>query len=184
MKLPMKLPIAVVAALLAASLLGTVLAFAPPEATDLPEGSGGLEATVEDLAWLAGSWRGDMSGSEAQEVWSKPAQGALMGMFRLLGKERTSVFEFLLIEQEEDGLQLRFQHFGPGYRVWEKDGPLEFRLSSTDGRLFTFESPDPTQAPSRITYSRPSEGKLIVTVETLREGAVKDSFDVVYERVE
>lgn len=164
-------------ALAVALVSGAVLALAQTA-------SGKGKPGASDLAWLAGSWRGTMSGSEAQEVWSKPEQGSLMGMFRLRGKERTSVYEFLLIEEEADGLYLRFQHIGPGYKVWEKDGPLEFRLTSSDGRLFVFESPDPKQAPTRITYGRLADDKLTVTVETVREGAVKDSFDVAYERAE
>lgn len=139
-------------------------------------------AKIDDLAWLAGGWHGDMAGEVAEETWSKPAAGAMMGMFRLLDEKKTSVFEFLLLEEGPDGIQLRFQHFGPGYKVWEKERPLEFRLTAATDKVFTFESPDPTQSPTRILYAKTSPTQMIATVETVREGRVAESFDVVYAR--
>ena len=139
--------------------------------------------SIADLAWLAGSWKGDMEGQVAEETWSAPAAGAMMGMFRLLGEKGTSVFEFLLLEESQGNLHLRFQHVGPGYRVWEKERPLEFRLVATHEKTFTFESLDPDQSPTRIVYALPSATQMIATVETVRGGKVANSFDVVYERV-
>jgi hypothetical protein len=139
-------------------------------------------AAIADLAWLAGSWTGDMAGQVAEETWSAPSAGAMMGMFRLLGETGTSVFEFLLLEESQANLYLRFQHFGPGYRPWEKSGPLEFRLTAASADAFTFESLDPNQSPTRIVYARPSPTQMIATVETVRGGRVSDSFDVVYTR--
>jgi hypothetical protein len=139
---------------------------------------------IDDLAWLAGEWQGDMVGEVAEETWSKPERGAMMGMFRLLGEKKTSVFEFLLLEEGPDGLHLRLQHFGPGYKVWEKERPLEFRLTAATDTVFTFESPDPTQSPTRILYAEASPTQMIVTVETIRDGRVAESFDVVYARAE
>jgi hypothetical protein len=137
---------------------------------------------IADMAWLAGEWRGDMVGEVAEETWSQPAAGAMMGMFRLLGEKQTSVFEFLLLEESPEGLYLRFQHFGPGYKVWEKERPLEFRLTAATDKVFTFESPDPTQSPTRILYAKTSPTQMIATVETVRDGRVAESFDVVYAR--
>jgi hypothetical protein len=140
--------------------------------------------TLADMAWLAGAWKGDMLGEVAEETWSEPAAGAMMGMFRLLGPKKTSVFEFLLLEEESDGLHLRFHHVGPGYKVWEKERPLEFRLTAATDTLFTFESPDPSQSPTRILYANAGPAQMIATVETVREGRVTESFDVVYARGE
>lgn len=164
-------------ALLALSLIsGAVFALAGRVEQDRPR------ATIADLAWLAGEWKGDMAGQVAEETWSDPAAGAMMGMFRLLGEKKTSVFEFLLLEEGSDGIQLRFHHVGPGYKVWEKERPLEFRLTAATDKVFTFESPDPTQSPTRILYAEASPSQMIATVETVRDGRVAESFDVVYAR--
>ena len=144
----------------------------------------GLEdVDLADFDWLAGSWSGAMFGLSAEEHWSTPKAGGMLGSFRLLGEVPSkTIYEFLLLEEDAAGIHLRFQHVGPGYKVWEQDGPLEFKLVSAEGRVYTFESPDPAQSPTRLTYALPDPGRLIVTVETVREGQVKESFDVVYTR--
>ena len=37
-----------------------------------------------DVTWLAGSWRGQMSGGQIEEVWTPLQGGVMMGMFRML----------------------------------------------------------------------------------------------------
>jgi hypothetical protein len=169
------------AALALGAIAGVVLALAGRAEQSEERAERG---SLADLAWLAGSWTGDMEGQVAEETWSAPAAGGMMGMFRLLGEKGTSVFEFLLLEEGQGNLHLRFQHVGPGYRVWEKERPLEFRLVSAEEKAFTFESPDPNQSPTRIVYTLPSPTQMIATVETVRDGRVADSFDVVYRRRE
>ncbi len=147
------------------------------------QSSQGTKVTLEDIAWLEGTWKGEMFEQRAEETWSSAEKGAMMGMFRLLGDQKTSVFEFMLLEETPQGLDLRFVHIGPGYEIWEEDGaPLVFSLSSADSKVFTFESPDPAQSPNRILYTLPDQGQMIVTVETMRDGKAKDAFDVVYSR--
>jgi len=142
------------------------------------------DASLADLAWLTGTWQGAMSAQQAEETWSTPAAGGMMGMFRLWDEKKVSVYEFLLLEEDPNGLHLRFKHIGPGHKTWEKSGPLEFTLSSAQGSVFVFDSPDPAQSPTRITYAHADEAKLIVTVETVREGRTGESFDVVYTRAD
>lgn len=139
-------------------------------------------ATLADLAWLQGNWSGDALGGHCEEQWSSASGGSMMGMFRLVAEQKTSLFEFLVIEQEASDLYFRFKHFGPGYVPWEKDGPLEFKLSSSNETTWVFDSPDAKQTPSRLTYTHPDKDKLIITVETLREGSPSKSFDVVLTR--
>jgi hypothetical protein len=57
-------------------------------------------------------------------------------------------------------------------------------LTAATDTVFTFESPDPTQSPTRILYAEASPTQMIVTVETIRDGRVAESFDVVYARAE
>ena len=162
-----------------ALVAGAVLGRAPR--TALQESP---RASLADLAWLSGTWQGSMSGQQAEETWSTPAAGGMMGMFRLWDAKKVAVYEFLLLEEDQHGLHLRFRHIGPGHRAWEKEGPLEFKLTSAREGLFVFESPNPAQTPTRVTYALPDAGKLIVTVETVREGRTGDSFDVVFTRAE
>lgn len=140
--------------------------------------------TLEDLAWLEGNWGGDALGGRCEELWSGPSGGSMMGMFRLVADDKTSLFEFLVFEETSTGVTLHFKHFSSSYVPWEKEGALTFELDHATDRSWTFVSPDPTQSPSRMIYARPDEDQMIVTVETRREGREPESFDVILNRGE
>jgi hypothetical protein len=140
-------------------------------------------ATLEDLAWMEGRWRGKAFGGVAEEIWSAPAGGGMMGMFRLLDEEgKVSLYEFLLIEEDAKGLHLRFKHFGKGYEAWEKAGPLTFDLQEWTERRFQFASEETSQSPTHMLYARTDEDQMLVTVQTARPGQDPESFDVLFER--
>ncbi len=127
---------------------------------------------LEDLAWMEGRWRGEAFGGTAEETWSAPKAGGMMGMFRLIDEEgAVSLYEFFLIEQGTRGLELRFKHFGPGFEPWEKGEPLRFELESCTDRRAQFVSLDPDQSPTHMLYSHPDDDQMLVTVQALREGS-------------
>jgi hypothetical protein len=70
-----------------------------PEATDR------TDPIVGDLAWLAGSWRGDESnGVRSEEHWIAPDGGTMLGVNRTIAGGRTVFFEYLRIETRDDGV--------------------------------------------------------------------------------
>jgi len=147
------------------------------------EGGGG-RARVADLAWMEGRWRGEAFGGTAEETWSAPASGGMMGMFRLIDAAgKVSLYEFLLIEEGARNLELRFKHFDPGYVPWEKEAPLTFELESWTATRAQFASKDGEQSPTHVLYSHPDDDQMLVTVQTVRAGGEPESFDVLYKRV-
>ena len=140
--------------------------------------------TLADLAWLEGSWGGDALGGHCEEIWSPPAGGSMMGMFRLVSKDKTSLFEFLVFEETSAGVNLHFKHFDPDLKPWEEGEVLTLKLDHATDRSWTFLSPDPAQSPSRMVYSRPDDDQMIVSVETQQEGREPVSFDVILKRGE
>lgn len=81
--------------------------------------------TVDDLAWLAGQWTGTSSMGPAEETWSTPLFGEMIGTFRVFAEspdgELAPFFYELLTLVEEDGLvKMKLKHFWPGeLEVWE-----------------------------------------------------------------
>ena len=41
-------------------------------------------ATLENVKWLAGHWRGEAFGGITEEIWSPPLGGSMMCAFRLI----------------------------------------------------------------------------------------------------
>jgi hypothetical protein len=81
---------------LALALAAVVVAPAPGRAA-------GGGATVEALAWLAGSWSGTKEGVASEEHWTSPAGGALVGLHKDVANGRMTTFEFLRIAPDAEG---------------------------------------------------------------------------------
>ena len=99
----------------------------------LEEGAAPAPATLESVAFLAGSWVGTGLGGEVEEVWTAPSAGSMVGSFKLLQKGEPTFYEFMVISEEEGVLVLRLKHFNPDLSGWEeKDDFVTFPLVKVD----------------------------------------------------
>jgi len=123
----------------------------------------------EDISWLSGTWRSaDVEGQPVnEETWSTPAASAMMGMFRMYSGDRLIVYEFLLIEEDDDGIFMRFHHFGRNLKIHEEE-PLRLRLTQSSKEELVFENTVNAE-PKSITYTRDGRS-LTVAVKTMRDG--------------
>lgn len=135
----------------------------------LPAAAGDLA----DLAWIAGTWSGEMDGSTIEEQWSAPAGGAMMGMFRWVKGGKVLIYEFLLLESDPAGVTLRFRHFEPGLIGWEeKNAPLVLKPIAGGPGEAAFEGGEPGN-PLKLVYRRTGDRTMTVVLERLKDGAKK-----------
>ena len=126
------------------------------------------QKTLADVEWLAGVWRNVPGERMAfEEHWTAPAAGGMMGMFRLLSGEKVAVYEYLLLEQSEDGVTMRMRHYRPGL-VDADPATIRLKLTAATKEKLVFENPD-NDKPKRVTYAINADEQLIVSVETTRE---------------
>ena len=112
-------------------------------------------ATVADLAWMAGHWKGTSGDTIMEEIWTDPRGGMLLGMHRDVNANGRSFFEFLRIEETEEGLVYLAQPRGAV--------PTPFRVVEiTEGHV-VFANPQ-HDFPQRIIYSL-KDGRLCARVE-------------------
>jgi hypothetical protein len=98
------------------------------------------KATLADVAWLAGWWRGHGLGGDVEEVWTKPAAGSMIGMFRVIRDNKLWFSELMSLSEENGSLVLRVKHFHPDLKGWEeKDKSLDFKLVRIDDRGAWFD---------------------------------------------
>ncbi|HYI92798.1 MAG TPA: DUF6265 family protein [Bryobacteraceae bacterium] len=108
------------------------------------------QATIQDVAWLEGHWQGTALGGTADEYWSSPMAGSMMGMFRLVKDDKVTFYELFRIAEENGSLVLRLKHFHPDMKGWEeKDATVTFPLLKIskdevwfDGMTFKRTGPD------------------------------------------
>lgn len=136
------------------------------------------KATLADVAFIAGTGTGSLSGGVIEEQWSAPAGDSMMGMFRYTKDGRAVFYEFLLIEQTATGPVLRLKHFNPGLIGWEEKAEVfSYPLVELQPRRAAFERPDKQ---TRLTFDGTSGKHLVVTLDQVKNGK-RDSSTFVYE---
>ena len=86
-------------------------------------------ATLDDVAWLVGSWDGEAFGGRFEEVWNPPSAGSMVGMFKTLEGDEVGFYELLLLVEEEGSLSLKVKHFSREFVAWEdKEDFVDFRF--------------------------------------------------------
>ncbi|HKD16585.1 MAG TPA: DUF6265 family protein [Thermoanaerobaculia bacterium] len=136
-------------------------------ATDLAVALAATPIALQDLSWLAGRWIDDTGGNLSEETWSAPSGDAMLGMWRYVVEGKARVYEILRLSAEDGTLVLRLRHFDPALVAMEdKATPYVLKLVSTDPRQLVFEGSE-VGAPGvvRLTYARPSDDVLAVTLE-------------------
>jgi hypothetical protein len=126
------------------------------------------KATLADLTFIAGQWRGELQGGVTEENWSAPEGDAMMGVFRYVRNGKAVFYEMLLIEMTSAGPVLRLKHFNPGLKGWEeKDEVNSYPLVELRKDRAVFERSDKT---SRLIFQRTSASELSIWLEQKKDG--------------
>ena len=107
--------------------------------------------TLADLSWMSGDWQTAAGGRrQIEEHWTAAAGGSMMGVSRTVAGDKTVEFEYLRIEQREDGI---FYVAHPKARCPGTD----FKLTRASATEAVFENPQ-HDFPKRITYRKTDDG--------------------------
>jgi hypothetical protein len=122
--------------------------------------------SLSELSFLSGHWTGEAFGGTVEEVWSEPSANAMMGMFRLQFDEIDKLYEFLLIEETDEGIQMRFKHIRRGYKEME-DEPIILALKNVSGSFAEFAADDNSLI---IKYNLVSADSILVELTSTKQG--------------
>ena len=76
----------------------------------------------------------------------------MVAAFRLMRDGKTSMTEYILVIEEDDGVIMRFKHFNNDYSTWEKEAPNTFRLTEVKDNRAVFIAPDADQRLGHLIY--------------------------------
>jgi hypothetical protein len=161
------------------SLLGVALsagAFASVSKSDSPHSTPASTAeqarpVLAELAWIAGTWREEQAnGDLIEERWDPPLGNAMTGTMRWMHDGKAKLYEFLLLEEDADGVHLYVSHFNPGCKAWEgeKEAALTFELEEVADGVAVFGSK--VEFPRRYTMRKGADGVLHAALEGVRGG--------------
>jgi hypothetical protein len=97
-------------------------------------------ARLADLAWLAGTWRGEGITGPAREVYLKPMGGQMAGHFSQMRADGIWFYEIVTIVEKGASLEYRLRHFNADLTGWEeKDGVRAFPLVAAADNAWYFD---------------------------------------------
>lgn len=169
-------------AVAALTLLGFAEASAARSTPDAPEQAGpevavlSPNATLEDVAWIAGHWRGEALGGIADEVWTPPLGPSMMASFKVVVGDEVRFYELCTLTEENGSLMLRLKHFHSDLKGWEeKDETVDFPLLEIAPGRAVFDG---------LRFERVSDDEMNVVVVTEDREGRRDELRFNYHRVE
>jgi hypothetical protein len=167
---------------------GTQSALGPPNDSSAAPASGveshpvpDPKITLADFAWLAGRWQGAWGQRVAQQVWTAPKAGVMMGTFQLAENDKTLVLELFTLVEEPDGIKFHLRHFTPSLVAWEKPGPTVLNLASADPKTIVFENPLDGQ-PKHAIITRVDADSYVSRSEVVPEKGELQVTEITYHR--
>ncbi len=120
--------------------------------------------SVEDLAWMTGTWSGAMvQGGSLEENWAEPKNGSMAALVRGFSPDgTTNMIELISIEEENDSLVLRLKQWNPGMTP-RAEGFQVMKLIESKDRMVRFENTG--EGLAKLGYSRPDDDTFVISIE-------------------
>jgi len=97
-------------------------------------------ATLADVSWISGNWKGEAFGGLTEENWSKPSGDSMMAAFKLIVNNKVEFYEIEIIRQIKESLILQLKHFKGDLKGWEtKDETVDFPLVKIEKNKVYFD---------------------------------------------
>ena len=104
------------------------------------EGTTSPEATLLDVEWMTGHWKGEAFGGITEEIWSPPLGGSMMFSFKLVVNGMVNFYELGHIKEVGGTLLLQLKHFGGDLKGWEeKSDTVDFKLVKLEPNKVFFD---------------------------------------------
>jgi hypothetical protein len=139
------------------------------------------KATLADFAWLEGRWQGTWGPRVAEQCWSSPKAGIMLGTFRLVEDEKTLVLELFTLVEKQDAINFYIRHFTPALVPWEKTDATFLKLAGFDATKVLFENPVDGE-PKRSVLIRVNADTFVSRSEIIPEGGDLQVIEITYHR--
>ena len=114
------------------------------------------EASINEVEWIQGHWRGSAFGGLIEEIWSPQLGGSMMGSFKMVINDEVSFYELMHVRELEGTLLLQIRHFNQDFTGWETQNESEnFPLVRIDKNHVFFDG---------LTFEKVSEDELHIHV--------------------
>lgn len=117
-------------------------------------------ASLSDVAFMEGRWRGTFNGGPIDAAWIAPAGDNLTGFMRMMKDNKVTMYEMLIFEQTDQGPIVLVKHFKPGLvGQEEKDQSDRYSFVEAGKNRALFEKQDGS---IRIIYEKRTDNQLAI----------------------
>ena len=142
----------------------------------LPETSSSPKATLDDVSWIAGHWKGEAFGGVTEEIWSPPLGDSMMFVFKLVSEGKVQFYEAGHIQYKDETLVLQLKHFHSSLKGWEeKEETVDFPLVKMEGNRAYFDG---------FTIEKISENQINMYVVIGHKDGTSEEVKFNYKKVE
>ncbi len=139
------------------------------------EGGISPKASLTEVSWIAGHWKGEAFGGITEEIWSPPLGDSMMFSFRLIVEEKVQFYEIGHIQQLGETLHLQLKHFNGNLQGWEeREEPIDFKLIKLEGNRVYFDD---------FTLEKISDDEINMYVVIDNEDGSREEVKFNYKRV-
>ncbi|WP_430908302.1 DUF6265 family protein [Maribacter sp. 2-571] len=91
----------------------------------LAEGETAPSASLSQMAWMEGHWKGTAFGGITEEIWGPPLGGSMMFSFKLVVDGEVNFYELGHVRQQGETLNFELKHFHNDLKGWEKQDEVQ-----------------------------------------------------------
>lgn len=124
----------------------------------------GPEATIDELAWMTGTWSAQLGPNTLEEHWVAPQGGSIAAMVRMTGNGATSMFEVITIEEKDGSLVMNVQQWNAGFEP-RTAVAQKLELAEIGERMVRFTAVTEGSMTS-LGYSRTGDSTFTIHLET------------------
>lgn len=140
-----------------------------------------LSPKLSDFAWLEGHWRADWGPRIAEQVWTAPKAGMMLGDFRVIENDKVLVVELFTLVEKTGGISFYVRHFTPELVPWEKSDATFLNLATAETKKFDFENPA-SGRPKRAIFTRIDNDTYTSRSEIIPEKGDLQIVEITYHR--
>jgi hypothetical protein len=115
----------------------------------------GPPATIDQLAWMSGTWSAALGPNTLEENWVSPSNGSIASMVRMSGPTGVSMWEVITIEEKDGSLVMNIQQWDKGFAPRTPTAQT-LELEEIDAQRVKFKAVTEGSMNS-LQYSRPAD---------------------------
>ena len=132
------------------------------------------KASLKDVSWISGYWRGEAFGGITEEVWTDPLGNSMMFSFKLVVDGKITFYELGGITEINNTLLMQLKHFNSDFKGWEeKNETVDFPLVKIEKNKVYFD---------QLTFEKISEEEINVYVVIENEDGSSEEVKFNYKR--